>query len=158
RGRWQDHPRARAHEARHHGHRLRAGPRRLQDRADRGEQPPAGVAMADVEALVSEPIPRERSVFCNRTLNLRSIRAIGYDMDYRLIHYATGEWERRAYEHLRTRLAVLGWPVEGLEFDPSFAIRGLILDVEKGNVIKANRFGYVKRAFYGQNPLSYEEQ
>ncbi|APR77533.1 HAD superfamily (Subfamily IG) hydrolase, 5'-nucleotidase [Minicystis rosea] len=114
--------------------------------------------MATVEELVSQPIPRERSVFCNRTLNLRSIRAIGYDMDYTLIHYATGEWERRAYEHLRTRLAALGWPVKDLDFDPSFAIRGLILDVEKGNIIKANRFGYVKRAFHGQTPLSYEEQ
>ena len=44
--------------------------------------------------------PRERGIFCNRTLNLRSIRAIGYDMDYTLIHYVTEAWERRAYEHL----------------------------------------------------------
>ncbi|MFT3764386.1 MAG: HAD-IG family 5'-nucleotidase [Minicystis sp.] len=115
--------------------------------------------MADVEALAQEAtIPRGRSVFCNRTLNLRSIRAIGYDMDYTLIHYVTEAWERRAYEHLRDRLAAAGWPVEGLQFDPSFVIRGLILDVERGNVIKANRFGYVKRAFHGQTPLSYEEQ
>lgn len=31
--------------------------------------------------------PPERGIFCNRTLNMRSIRAIGYDMDYTLIHY-----------------------------------------------------------------------
>ena len=31
-----------------------------------------------------------RGVFCNRTLNLRSIRAIGYDMDYTLVHYHVG--------------------------------------------------------------------
>ncbi|RRT71095.1 hypothetical protein B296_00005484 [Ensete ventricosum] len=28
-----------------------------------------------------------RGIFCSRTLNLRSISAIGYDMDYTLIHY-----------------------------------------------------------------------
>ncbi len=31
-------------------------------------------------------VPRSRRVYCNRTLNLRSIRAIGYDMDYTLVH------------------------------------------------------------------------
>jgi hypothetical protein len=28
-----------------------------------------------------------RGIFCTRTLNLRSISVIGYDMDYTLIHY-----------------------------------------------------------------------
>ena len=32
-------------------------------------------------------IPIERNIFTNRTLNMRSIQAIGYDMDYTLIHY-----------------------------------------------------------------------
>jgi len=27
-----------------------------------------------------------RGLFCNRTLNLRGIQAIGYDMDYTLVH------------------------------------------------------------------------
>ncbi len=42
-----------------------------------------------------------RGVFCNRTLNLRALRAIGYDMDYTLVHYQVEAWERRAYEHVR---------------------------------------------------------
>lgn len=29
----------------------------------------------------------DRGIFCTRTLNLRSISAIGYDMDYTLMHY-----------------------------------------------------------------------
>ena len=33
---------------------------------------------------VTEP-PPERGVFANRTLNLRAVQAIGYDMDYPLI-------------------------------------------------------------------------
>ena len=32
------------------------------------------------------PLPAQR-IFCNRTLNLRSIQAIGFDMDYTLVHY-----------------------------------------------------------------------
>lgn len=28
-----------------------------------------------------------RGIFCSRTLNFRSISAIGYDMDYTLVHY-----------------------------------------------------------------------
>lgn len=114
--------------------------------------------MDGVEALTAARIPRGRAVFCNRTLNLHRIKAVGYDMDYTLIHYVTEAWERRAYEHLKGKLAAQGWPVGDLEFDPAVAIRGLILDVELGNIVKANRFGYVKRAFHGQAPLSYEEQ
>lgn len=99
-----------------------------------------------------------RGVFCNRTLNLRSIRAIGYDMDYTLVHYRVAEWERRAYEHLRERLSALGWPVSALRFDPQMVIRGLIIDTERGNLLKANRFGFVKKALHGTRPMSFEEQ
>ncbi len=102
--------------------------------------------------------PHERRVFCNRTLNLRAIRAIGYDMDYTLIHYRIEEWERRAYEHLRQKLLAFDWPVQDLEFDPQLIVRGLILDTERGNLVKANRFGYVKRAFHGTRRLTFEEQ
>ncbi len=105
-----------------------------------------------------DPPPPPRRIFCNRTLNMRSIKAVGFDMDYTLIHYESGEWERRAYEHVRGRLAAQGWPVEGLAFDPQMVVLGLILDLEHGNIVKANRFGYVKRASHGTRMLSYEEQ
>ncbi len=100
---------------------------------------------------------RERDIFCNRTLNLRAIRAIGYDMDYTLVHYRIEEWERRAYAYLRQKLDALGWPVDGLEFDPQLVVRGLILDLESGNVLKVNRFGYVKRAYHGTREMPFEE-
>ncbi|MGQ0504240.1 MAG: HAD-IG family 5'-nucleotidase, partial [Myxococcaceae bacterium] len=102
--------------------------------------------------------PPARGLYCNRTLNMRGIRAIGYDMDYTLIHYRVEDWERRAYEHLKRRLLQLGWPVGPLEFNPESVIRGLIIDAEKGNLLKANRFGFVKRAVHGTRVLSYEEQ
>lgn len=99
----------------------------------------------------------ERAIFVNRTLNLRSIRAIGYDMDYTLIHYRVDEWEQLAYDHAKQGLAALGWPVEGLVFDPRDVIRGLALDLEEGNLLKATRFGYVIRAAHGTRLLSYDE-
>ena len=102
--------------------------------------------------------PPGRDIFTNRTLNLRSIKAVGYDMDYTLVHYKVDAWERRAYEHLQRRLLAAGYPVHDLKFDESFVIRGLILDLELGNVLKANRFGYVKRAFHGTRPMDYDAQ
>jgi 5'-nucleotidase len=103
------------------------------------------------------PAPPRR-VYVNRTLNLRAIKAVGCDMDYTLIHYRHELWESRAYEHVIRRMGEAGWPVSGLVFDPEFATRGLILDVELGNLVKATRFGYVMRACHGTRPLTHEEQ
>lgn len=100
----------------------------------------------------------DRGVFCNRTLNLRSIGAIGYDMDYTLIHYHEKEWELTAYNHLKQELVKQGWPVEDLKFDPEMVCRGLIIDTEQGNLIKANRFGFIKRAMHGTRTMALDEQ
>ncbi|MBU6374924.1 MAG: hypothetical protein KGQ59_02905, partial [Bdellovibrionales bacterium] len=97
------------------------------------------------------------SLFCNRTLNLRSIQAIGYDMDYTLIHYDAHKWEERAYKYLKERFIQDGWPVEKLSFEPDLVRRGLIIDTLKGNVLKSNRFGFVKRALHGTKLLEHEE-
>lgn len=101
--------------------------------------------------------PRERGVFANRTLNLRSVKAIGYDMDYTLVHYDEREWERAAFTHARGYLAGQGWPVDDLVFDPDSYTIGLVFDTELGNLVKATRFGYVIRAVHGGTPLSYSE-
>jgi len=102
--------------------------------------------------------PPERGIFCNRTLNMRAIKAIGYDMDYTLIHYQVEAWEKRAYEYIRERLEAQGWPVGHLRFDPVLSIRGLVIDTEKGNLLKANRFGFVKKALHGTRPMDFEAQ
>jgi HAD superfamily 5'-nucleotidase-like hydrolase len=106
---------------------------------------------------VSLPPPARR-IFCNRTLNLRGIAAIGFDMDYTLVHYHVQQWELRAYEHARSRLLADGLPVEDLTFDAELATLGLIVDCELGNLVKANRFGYVKRACHGTAMMDFEAQ
>ncbi|KAF7145349.1 hypothetical protein RHSIM_Rhsim04G0249000 [Rhododendron simsii] len=95
-----------------------------------------------------------RGIFCSRTLNFRSISAIGYDMDYTLMHYNVMAWEGRAYDYCMDNLKSMGFPVGGLAFDPDLVIRGLVIDKEKGNLVKADRFGYVKRAMHGTRMLS----
>jgi len=99
-----------------------------------------------------------RGIFCNRTLNLGAVRAIGYDMDYTLIHYRMQSWEECAYRYIKEELSRDGWPVEHLIFDSDLVTRGLVIDIELGNVVKANRFGYVKRAYHGTRPLDFDEQ
>lgn len=99
----------------------------------------------------------ERAIFVNRTLNMRSIDAIGYDMDYTLVHYDAAAWEERAFHHAKARLERKGWPVGDFAFDARAVIRGLAIDLEEGNLVKATRFGYVIRASHGTRPLGFDE-
>ncbi len=100
------------------------------------------------------PLPRR--VFCNRTLNMRSIQVVGCDMDYTLVHYDSERWERRAYEHMKRAFIARGWPVQELSFEPELASLGLVIDVELGNLVKANRFGHVRNACHGTKMLGFE--
>ncbi|TDD66444.1 HAD family hydrolase [Jiangella aurantiaca] len=99
----------------------------------------------------------ERGVYANRTLNLRSVQAIGYDMDYTLIHYRTREWERTAFEHATRVLAAGDYPVAGLTFEPDRYLQGLVIDLDLGNLVKATRFGYIIQAQHGTRQLSFDE-
>lgn len=102
--------------------------------------------------------PPERAVFCNRTLNMRSIGAVGFDMDYTLVHYDVHAWEARAYAHVQQNLRERGLPVDELRFQPDLFARGLILDVQLGNVVKCNRFGYVTQAAHGTRLMPHDDQ
>ncbi len=105
-----------------------------------------------------DPAPDpERGLFVNRTLNLRSVQAIGYDMDYTLLHYNVARWEAAAFRHARGRLAELGWPVADVHFDANAFSLGLTFDIHLGNLIKATRFGYVVRAQHGLATLAFDE-
>ena len=86
-----------------------------------------------------------RGIFCNRTLNLRAIRAIGYDMDYTLIHYRAEEWELRAYEYLKAHFGARGIPVEiiqlsgSIELAPALGLADMIVDlVQTGVTLREN--------------------
>ena len=108
------------------------------------------------KALMRGP-PPGRGVYANRTLNLRAIKVIGYDMDYTLVHYHVEDWERRAYSHIKSRLKAAGLPVGDLEFDTELVVRGLVIDNELGNVLKVNRFGFVQTAHHGTRRMDFAE-
>ncbi|MBC7691799.1 MAG: HAD-IG family 5'-nucleotidase [Methylotenera sp.] len=113
-----------------------------------------------VEALFTPSLGNttDRGVYCNRTINMRSLKAVGYDMDYTLIHYREVEFERKAYDYTKKVFRAQGWPVDHLEFDPTLVCRGLVIDTENGNLVKANRFGFIKKAYHGTQPIEHEEQ
>ena len=103
-----------------------------------------------------EPAP-ERRVFANRTLKMKSIRAVGYDMDYTLTQYKAEAFEEFAFSHAVGLLAELGWPVGALSFDATSTARGLVVDQDLGNLVKATRFGWVVRARHGSRFLDHDE-
>ncbi|MCK5195092.1 MAG: hypothetical protein KAQ71_14875, partial [Desulfobulbaceae bacterium] len=96
--------------------------------------------MHDITSFIVNP-SHERNIFTNRTLNMQSIKLLGYDMDYTLINYHVKHLEEMAYEHLKGKLFELGWPIENLHYDPEMMIRGLVIDKKLGNIVKPNRFG-----------------
>ena len=102
--------------------------------------------------------PPERGVFVNRTLNMRTVDVVGYDMDYTRIHYKDDGWEAAAFDAAKGILAGHDWPVADLQFDPKQFTVGLVFDLRLGNVVKATRFGYVVKAQHGNSIMSFDEQ
>ncbi|KAJ0255845.1 HAD-superfamily hydrolase [Hirschfeldia incana] len=100
-------------------------------------------------------------IFCNRSLNMKNIIAVGFDMDYTLAQYKSETFESLAYEGTVRKLVYgLGYPSELLEwtFDWNYMVRGLVLDKKKGNILKMDRHKYVKVAYHGFKELSKEEK
>ncbi|XP_022768977.1 LOW QUALITY PROTEIN: 5'-nucleotidase domain-containing protein 4-like [Durio zibethinus] len=100
-----------------------------------------------------------KQIFCNRSLNMRNIVAVGFDMDYTLAQYKPETFESLAYEGTIKKLVYdLGYPQELLEwtFDSKYMVRGLVLDKKRGNILKMDRHKYVKVAYHGFRELSKE--
>ncbi|KAI6688846.1 hypothetical protein NL676_025674 [Syzygium grande] len=102
-----------------------------------------------------------KQIFCNRSLNMRNIVAVGFDMDYTLAQYKPDTFESLAYEGTIKKLVYdLGYPKELLEwsFDWKYMVRGLVLDKKRGNILKMDRHKYVKVAYHGFRELTKEEK
>lgn len=104
--------------------------------------------------------PKHEHIFCNRPVNMRSIKAVGFDMDYTLVLYKPYSFEKLVYSETVKKLVTSGYPNEMLswEFDPSCAIRGLLIDKKRGNILKLDRYRFVKIAYHGCQRLSQEER
>lgn len=100
-------------------------------------------------------------IFINRTLNMKKIKAIGFDMDYTIVRYNTEAFEKLTHQAtLKKLVSEKKYPEEilSLEFDFQRVIQGLVIDKKKGNLLKVSRFGKVKSSYHGLTPIDFKEQ
>lgn len=105
-------------------------------------------------------LPTARRIFVNRSLNFSSIRLIGFDMDHTLVPYNRKAFEALAFRQALHKLIEDGYPEElrQLSFRPRFAIRGLLVDTVRGNLLKVDGHKYVKDAYHGYRRLTKYER
>jgi HAD superfamily 5'-nucleotidase-like hydrolase len=104
--------------------------------------------------------PRTRRIYCNRNLRFDHIAMVGFDMDYTLALYKQEELDRVSIEATAKKLVQRGYPESLLtmSYRTHFPIRGLLVDKKLGNVLKTDRYRYVKKAFHGTRELTSEER
>ncbi|MDB4991253.1 MAG: superfamily [Myxococcaceae bacterium] len=115
----------------------------------------------DLSVLPKEPPPeRIRRVFCNRSLRLDQIEWVGFDMDYTLAIYDQAKMDQLTIDAALPKLIERGYPesLRTVDYDLTFPVRGLMVDAKLGNVLKMDRYKYVKRAYHGMRELSYDER
>jgi len=88
------------------------------------------------------------------------VEMIGFDMDYTLAIYNQPEMDRLSIEATVRKLIERGYPesLKEMEYRTDFPIRGLLIDRKLGNVLKMDRYKYVKRAYHGLRELKAEER
>lgn len=100
-------------------------------------------------------------VYCNRTLNLKRINYIGFDMDHTLVRYNSHNFEALAHKIMLKKLvADSGYPesILNLEFVFDRAIRGLVIDKPLGNVLKLSRHAAIRVSLHGLSPIDFRLQ
>ncbi len=100
-------------------------------------------------------------VFVNRTLNMKRIRYLGFDMDHTLVRYNSENFEALAHRIMIEKLvADKGYPrsILSLPFSYDRAIRGLVIDKSKGNILKLSRYSAIRVSYHGMKPIDFREQ
>jgi HAD superfamily 5'-nucleotidase-like hydrolase len=100
-------------------------------------------------------------IYVNRTLNMKQIAAIGFDMDYTLVRYNLEAFEIMTYKEIKKKLIeTKGYPkiIHGLKFQLDLAIRGLVIDKPNGNVLKLSTYSKVKHAYHGLSEMDFKTQ
>jgi HAD superfamily 5'-nucleotidase-like hydrolase len=100
-------------------------------------------------------------IYVNRTLNMKQIAAIGFDMDYTLVRYDSEAFEEMTYKEIQRKLLeIKKYPavVGSLKFKMNYAIRGLVIDKPHGNVLKLSTYSKVKHAFHGLSEMDFKTQ
>lgn len=106
-------------------------------------------------------VPRRRRLFVNRNLRFDLVTTVGFDMDYTLAIYRQEAMDRLSIDATAQKLCgQLGYPDCLLEapYRTDFPIRGLLIDRKYGNILKMDRYRYVKRAYHGMRELDRDER
>ena len=114
------------------------------------------VPTESIEEMYQEP-----KVFVNRTLNMRKIKYIGLDMDHTLVRYHSHAFEELAHKRMcESLVATKGYPEACLKLPFLFdlAIRGLVIDRKKGNLLKVSRHGAIRASYHGSKPIDFASQ
>ncbi|HYX33096.1 MAG TPA: HAD-IG family 5'-nucleotidase [Oligoflexus sp.] len=107
-----------------------------------------------------QKLKKHQKIYVNRSLNMASIKSIGFDMDHTLVLYNRENFESLAFHETVKKFVQNGYPEEllKLKFDPDFVIRGLLVDRDRGNLLKVDSHKYVKVAFHGHRKLDKQER
>jgi HAD superfamily 5'-nucleotidase-like hydrolase len=106
-------------------------------------------------------VARKNRVFCNRNLRMDSIEMIGFDMDYTLALYHQDRLEQLSIQLTLDKLCTKhGYPdaIRHLTYDPKWAIRGVMVDRQLGNVFKLDRHAHVGRCYHGFRELDHDQR
>lgn len=105
-------------------------------------------------------LQNEQKIYVNRSLNMESIKSIGFDMDHTLALYHREAFESLAFRETVKKFINAGYPkeLEKLKFNPNFVIRGLLVDRDQGNLLKVDGHKYVKVAYHGHRRLEKKER
>jgi 5'-nucleotidase len=104
--------------------------------------------------------PRARRIYTSRDLDFEKVPIVGFDMDYTLARYRQDRLEALSLQATVTKLIARGWPEVLCEVqpEPEFATRGLVVDTQRGNVLKMDRHGYVGRVYHGRTMLERSQR
>ena len=85
---------------------------------------------------------------------------VGFDMDHTLAPYNRDAFEDLAFRCTVEKFVDAGYPQDllKLQYRPNFLIRGLLVDAERGNLLKVDSHKYVKIAYHGHRQLSKAER
>ncbi|MEK7433421.1 MAG: HAD-IG family 5'-nucleotidase [Cyanobacteriota bacterium] len=111
-------------------------------------------------SLIEENHDVSKRIFVNRTVRMDEIKHIGFDMDYTLAVYRKKEIEELAFILTLTKLVEnKGYPdiIKHIKYDETYVIRGLVIDKQKGNILKLDKHKTVRRADHGTRALHEKE-
>ncbi|XP_010472379.2 PREDICTED: 5'-nucleotidase domain-containing protein DDB_G0275467-like isoform X2 [Camelina sativa] len=113
------------------------------------------------EAINSMPKMNPQGIYVNKNLRLDNIQVYGFDYDYTLAHYSS-HLQSLIYDLAKQHMVnEFRYPDACFQFkyDPTFPIRGLYYDKQKGCLMKLDFFGSIEPdgCYFGRRKLSRKE-